>query len=186
MLTGTVASQNAGPAVVISFVIAGTGCYHLSIRSALRLSGCAPSLSLAGILTRSDRLAVRGVVLCGAGQHDPDLRLCLYLHVSPRGAHVLITLLPERNPFTPDPHFRLSTSAACMGFFPAWIIGWDLILEYLIGAATVAVGWSACKRRRSSRRLMLIPFLGLYFTADSWSAVSLCTSPCSGFQTWCR
>jgi basic amino acid/polyamine antiporter, APA family len=25
----------------------------------------------------------------------------------------------------------------------AWIIGWDLILEYLVGSATVAVGWSA-------------------------------------------
>jgi APA family basic amino acid/polyamine antiporter len=24
----------------------------------------------------------------------------------------------------------------------AWIIGWDLILEYAFGAATVAVGWS--------------------------------------------
>ena len=24
----------------------------------------------------------------------------------------------------------------------AWIIGWDLILEYLLAAATVAVGWS--------------------------------------------
>ncbi|MFZ0502786.1 MAG: amino acid permease, partial [Chthoniobacterales bacterium] len=24
----------------------------------------------------------------------------------------------------------------------AWIIGWDLILEYLVGSATVAVGWS--------------------------------------------
>ncbi len=31
---------------------------------------------------------------------------------------------------------------ATMGEFIAWIIGWDLILEYLFGAATVAVGWS--------------------------------------------
>ena len=31
---------------------------------------------------------------------------------------------------------------ATMGEFVAWIIGWDLILEYLFGAATVAVGWS--------------------------------------------
>ena len=29
-----------------------------------------------------------------------------------------------------------------MGEFSAWIIGWDLILEYLVGAATVAVGLS--------------------------------------------
>ncbi len=31
---------------------------------------------------------------------------------------------------------------ATMGELTAWIIGWDLILEYLFGAATVAVGWS--------------------------------------------
>jgi APA family basic amino acid/polyamine antiporter len=29
-----------------------------------------------------------------------------------------------------------------MGELIAWIIGWDLILEYLVGAATVSVGWS--------------------------------------------
>ncbi|KAF9186266.1 hypothetical protein BGZ51_002118 [Haplosporangium sp. Z 767] len=32
---------------------------------------------------------------------------------------------------------------ASIGELAAWIIGWDLILEYLIGAATVSVGWSA-------------------------------------------
>ena len=31
---------------------------------------------------------------------------------------------------------------ATLGEFVAWIIGWDLILEYLFGAATVAVGWA--------------------------------------------
>src|SRR5216683_783816 len=29
-----------------------------------------------------------------------------------------------------------------VGAFIAWVIGWDLILEYALGAATVAVGWS--------------------------------------------
>lgn len=33
-------------------------------------------------------------------------------------------------------------SYATMGEFLAWIIGWDLILEYSFGAATVAIGWS--------------------------------------------
>src|SRR5262245_44517655 len=31
---------------------------------------------------------------------------------------------------------------ATMGEFVAWIIGWDLILEYSFAASTVAVGWS--------------------------------------------
>ncbi|GGK85431.1 amino acid permease [Planomonospora parontospora subsp. parontospora] len=33
-------------------------------------------------------------------------------------------------------------SFATLGEFPAWIIGWDLILEMMLGAAVVAVGWS--------------------------------------------
>jgi APA family basic amino acid/polyamine antiporter len=33
-------------------------------------------------------------------------------------------------------------SYATIGEMPAWIIGWDLMLELALGAATVAVGWS--------------------------------------------
>ena len=33
-------------------------------------------------------------------------------------------------------------SYATMGEFIAWIIGWDLVLEYGVGAATVAIAWS--------------------------------------------
>ena len=32
---------------------------------------------------------------------------------------------------------------ATLGEFIAWIIGWDLILEYALGAAAVSIGWSA-------------------------------------------
>jgi APA family basic amino acid/polyamine antiporter len=39
---------------------------------------------------------------------------------------------------------------ATMGELIAWIIGWDLMLEYLFGAATVAVGWGG----------NFVPFLG--------------------------
>src|SRR6185369_16868646 len=31
---------------------------------------------------------------------------------------------------------------ATLGELCAWIIGWDLILEYALGASTIAVGWS--------------------------------------------
>ncbi len=33
-------------------------------------------------------------------------------------------------------------SYATMGEFVAWIIGWDLVLEYAVGAAMVAISWS--------------------------------------------
>jgi basic amino acid/polyamine antiporter, APA family len=33
-------------------------------------------------------------------------------------------------------------SYATMGEFMAWIIGWDLVLEYALGAATVSIAWS--------------------------------------------
>ncbi|HYK81778.1 MAG TPA: amino acid permease [Gemmatimonadales bacterium] len=36
-----------------------------------------------------------------------------------------------------------SYTYATLGELVAWIIGWDLILEYAMGAATVGVGWSA-------------------------------------------
>lgn len=34
-------------------------------------------------------------------------------------------------------------SYATMGEFIAWVIGWDLVLEYALGAATVGVSWSS-------------------------------------------
>src|SRR5256886_4211600 len=38
-------------------------------------------------------------------------------------------------------------SYATLGKFVAWIIGWDLILEYAVGAATVSIAWSAYANR---------------------------------------
>src|SRR5881398_3740608 len=38
-------------------------------------------------------------------------------------------------------------SYATMGEFMAWIIGWDLVLEYAAGAATVAIAWSEYANR---------------------------------------
>jgi APA family basic amino acid/polyamine antiporter len=46
-------------------------------------------------------------------------------------------------------------SYATMGEFVAWIIGWDLVLEYAIGAATVAIAWSEYFNR-------LLGMLGLH------------------------
>ncbi len=38
-------------------------------------------------------------------------------------------------------------SYATMGEFVAWIIGWDLILEYAVAAATVSTAWSEYANR---------------------------------------
>ena len=36
---------------------------------------------------------------------------------------------------------------ATLGELVAWIIGWDLILEYAVGSMTVAIGWSGYMQR---------------------------------------
>jgi len=82
VLTGTAAANHAGPALVVSFLIAGLGC------------------ALAG--------------LCYA----------------------------EFASMIPVSGSAYSYSYATLGEFVAWFIGWNLILEYLFAAATVAVGWS--------------------------------------------
>ena len=56
---------------------------------------------------------------------------------------------------------------ATLGEFIAWIIGWDLILEYALGGATVAVGWSG------HLVSFLHDFLGITVPA------SLASAPCS-------
>src|SRR5713226_1971607 len=38
-------------------------------------------------------------------------------------------------------------SYTTMGELVAWIIGWDLVLEYAVGAATVAIAWSEYANR---------------------------------------
>ncbi len=52
---------------------------------------------------------------------------------------------------------------ATMGEFVAWIIGWDLVLEYAMGAATVGVGWSG-------HFLSLLDWFGIHIPAKLASA----------------
>ena len=57
-------------------------------------------------------------------------------------------------------------SYATMGEFVAWIIGWDLILEYAVGAATVGIAWSEYLNN------LLVNVLGLKAIPFEW-----CHSP---------
>src|SRR5881275_2291271 len=82
VLTGTVAALNSGPAVVLSFALAGVA----SIFAALCYSEFASLVPMAGS--------------------------------------------------------AYTYGYATLGELIAWIIGWDLVLEYALGAVTVAIGWS--------------------------------------------
>lgn len=82
VLTGTAAATYAGPAVVLSFALAGLACAFVG--------------------------------LCYA----------------------------ELSSMIPVSGSSYTYTYATMGEFFAWVIGWDLMLEYAMGAATVSVGWS--------------------------------------------
>jgi basic amino acid/polyamine antiporter, APA family len=98
VLTGQAAAANAGPAIVLSMVLAGL----TSVLAALCYSEFAATVPVAGS--------------------------------------------------------AYTYAYATLGEFIAWVIGWDLILEYALGAATVAVGWSG-------NLVTLLTQLGMTFPA---------------------
>jgi len=59
---------------------------------------------------------------------------------------------------------------ATLGEFIAWVIGWDLVLEYAVGAATVSISWSAYV-------VSLLHDMGInlppYLVASPWQPVQL-------------
>jgi basic amino acid/polyamine antiporter, APA family len=82
VLTGHAAAANAGPAITLSFVLAGFAC----VCAGLCYAEMASTVPVAGS--------------------------------------------------------AYTYAYATMGELIAWIVGWDLIFEYALGAATVAIGWS--------------------------------------------
>src|ERR1043166_8938765 len=82
VIAGTAAAEHAGPAVLISFVVAAIGCLFAG--------------------------------LCYAE---------------------FASMIPESGS-------AYTYAYATMGRFMAWFIGWNMVLEYLVSASTVAVGWS--------------------------------------------
>jgi basic amino acid/polyamine antiporter, APA family len=115
VLTGSVAAQNSGPAIVLSFIFAGVAC------------------AFAG--------------LCYA----------------------------EFASLIPIAGSAYTYGYATLGEIFAWIIGWDLILEYAFGAATVASGWSANIVQLAARlgivlppQLIATPGTSLVYFRDMW------------------
>ena len=70
-------------------------------------------------------------------------------------------------------------SYATLGEFIAWIIGWDLILEYLFGASTVAVGWSGYYQS-------ILKDFGIYLPPEitASTGTKLINVPNEGWQNW--
>jgi len=60
-------------------------------------------------------------------------------------------------------------SYATMGEFMAWIIGWDLVLEYALGAATVAVSWSKYLNELLMKWDMAIPHQFIHGPMETYS-----------------
>jgi len=118
VLTGQAAANYAGPAIVYSFILAGTAC------------------ALAG--------------LCYA----------------------------EFAAMIPIAGSAYTYGYATLGELLAWIIGWDLILEYLFAASTVAVGWSGYV-------VSFLRDLGINFPSEFTSAPYTHTAPPdAGLNVW--
>ncbi len=62
-------------------------------------------------------------------------------------------------------------SYATMGEFVAWIIGWDLVLEYAIGAATVSIAWSEYLNKLLSYFGVEIPYAWCHSPFEHINAV---------------
>src|SRR5690606_8616021 len=56
---------------------------------------------------------------------------------------------------------------ATLGEIVAWMIGWDLILEYAVGSMTVSVGWSGYFQRILAGFGLHLP---VWMTASPWAA----------------
>ena len=71
-------------------------------------------------------------------------------------------------------------SYATMGELVAWIIGWDLILEYAVGAATVAIAWSEYFNRVLEFFGMRVPYQWSHSPLEAMGGTGTCllyTSP---------
>ena len=76
-------------------------------------------------------------------------------------------------------------SYATMGEFVAWIIGWDLILEYAFGAVTVSASWSGYFFSLAHKTLGLqVGDTVLRFTKGPWEQVLLNDGVTQAFGIW--
>src|SRR5579885_3219666 len=82
-------------------------------------------------------------VLTGVGAHDKaGPALMLSFVVSGLACVFAALCYAEFASMVPVAGSAYTYAYATLGELFAWIIGWDLVLEYTVGSATVAHGWS--------------------------------------------
>ncbi|MEW6388638.1 MAG: amino acid permease [Thermodesulfobacteriota bacterium] len=110
----------------------------------------AGAASLSPSLSRLD-LVVIGVaqiigagifVIAGVGVKIAGPGIVLSFLVAGLACTLAALCYAELAALMPQAGSAYSYAFAIFGELPAWIIGWDLVLEYGMGAATVAAGWS--------------------------------------------
>src|SRR6478609_668885 len=82
-------------------------------------------------------------VLSGLGAHYAGPGLMLSFVLSGLGCAFAALCYAEFAAMIPLAGSAYTYAYATLGEIFAWIIGWDLTLEYAVGSATVAHGWSA-------------------------------------------
>ena len=75
---------------------------------------------------------------------------------------------------------------ATLGELVAWIIGWDLILEYAVGNVAVAISWGDYFNDADARRGRRLPGLADHRLPHGAAqlATRTCTACCSPRRTW--
>src|ERR1700754_300798 len=92
-----------------------------------------------GIIIGAGLFSLTGIA---AGQHSGPAVTISFL-IAALGCTFAALCYAEFSAMIPVAGSAYTYSYATMGELFAWIIGWDLMLEYAVGAATVANGWSS-------------------------------------------
>lgn len=109
-------------------------------------------------------------VLAGLGAHFAGPGLMLSFVLSGLGAGFAGLCYAEFAAMIPLAGSAYTYAYATLGEIVAWIIGWDLTLEYAMGASTVSSGWS--NHFVELMELFHIQF-PLWLAYDHWTAVSV-------------
>lgn len=91
-----------------------------------------------GIIIGAGLFSLTGIA---AGQHSGPAVTISFL-IAALGCTFAALCYAEFSAMIPVSGSAYTYSYATMGELFAWIIGWDLMLEYSVGAATVAISWS--------------------------------------------